>query len=45
MALSVEEIGMKKISIKQAFLATAVFALGALGSVTWLPGRRPFAVD
>ena len=38
MALSVEEIGMKKISIKQAFLATAVFALGALGSVTWLPG-------
>ena len=38
MALSVEEIDMKKISIKRAFLATAIFALGALGSVTWSPG-------
>ena len=33
MALSVEEIDMKKISIKRAFLATAVLAFGALGSV------------
>ena len=38
MALSVEEIDMKKISIKRAFLATAIFALGALGSVAWSPG-------
>ena len=37
-ALPVEEIDMKKISIKRAFLATAIFALGALGSVAWSPG-------
>lgn len=36
--LSAEEIDMKKISIKRAFLATAIFALGALGSVAWSPG-------
>jgi len=35
--LSAEEIDMKKIRIKQAFLATAIFALGALGSVAWSP--------
>ena len=28
---------MKKISIKRAFLATAIFALGVLGSVAWSP--------
>jgi hypothetical protein len=35
--LSAEEIDMKKISIKRAFLATAIFALGTLGSVAWSP--------
>jgi hypothetical protein len=36
--LSGEEIDMKTISIKRAFLAAAVFALGTLGSVVWSPG-------
>jgi hypothetical protein len=35
--LSAEEIDMKKMSIKRAFLATAIFALGTLGSVAWSP--------
>jgi hypothetical protein len=30
---------MKNITIKRAFLATAVFAFGTLGSVTWSPGN------
>ena len=38
MVLSAEEIDMKNINIKRAFLATAIFALGALGSVAWSPG-------
>jgi hypothetical protein len=46
MALSVEEIDMKKISIKRAFLATAIFALGALGSVAWSPsGGLSLSID
>jgi hypothetical protein len=30
---------MKNITIKRAFLATAVFAFGTLGSVTWSPSN------
>jgi hypothetical protein len=30
---------MKNINIKRAFLATAVFAFGTLGSVTWSPSN------
>ncbi len=30
---------MKKISIRRALLATAFFAFGALGSVTWSPSN------
>jgi len=41
MASSPQEIDMKKISIRRAFLATAVFAFGTLGSVTWSPGNGP----
>ena len=37
MLLPAEEIDMKKISIKRAFLVTAVVAHGALGSVAWSP--------
>ncbi|MFG3593777.1 hypothetical protein [Bradyrhizobium sp. RDI18] len=32
---------MQKITIKRAFLATAVFTLGALGSVAWSPSGGP----
>ena len=39
MALSAEEIGMTNITIKRAFLAAAVFAVGTLGSVTWSPSN------
>jgi len=34
---SAEEIDVKKISIRRALLATAVFAFGTLGSVAWSP--------
>jgi hypothetical protein len=30
---------MKTINVKRAFLAAAVFAFGALGSVTWSPNN------
>jgi|EndMetStandDraft_2_1072991.scaffolds.fasta_scaffold248364_2 hypothetical protein len=39
MVLSAEEIDMKNINIKRAFLATVVFAFGTLGAVTWSPGN------
>ena len=39
MVPSAEEIDMKKISIKRAFLATAVIGFGTLGSATWSPGN------
>jgi len=32
---------MKKISVKQAFLATATVAFGTLASITWSPGEIP----
>jgi hypothetical protein len=38
-AFSAEEVDMKKISIRRALLATAVFAFGTLGSVTWSPSN------
>ena len=39
MVLSAEEIDMNNITIRRAFLATAVLAFGTLGSVTWSPGN------
>jgi hypothetical protein len=32
---------MRKIGIKQALLATAALAFGALASINWLPGEGP----
>jgi len=32
---------MRKISIKQALLATATFAFGTLASINWSPGEVP----
>jgi hypothetical protein len=38
---STQEVAMRKIGIRQAVLAIAVFAVGWFASPAWLPGEGP----
>jgi hypothetical protein len=40
-ACSAQEIAMRKISVKQASLASAALAFGILASINWSPGEGP----